>query len=327
MKPDVRGLGKRLLGSILVLWIVVTAVFAAVHLAPGDARMRLDDPRAPESQRTRLQEIYGLAEPLPVRYVRWLAAAVRGDWGLSITHQRPVGQVISAALPPTLLLGASAIAVGTVLGLGSGLLAAARAHGAADRILRWLSVLLLSTPTFWLGLLAVLLFSVHWGWLPASHLRSPDAERLSGGGRAIDLLRHLILPALTLALPIAAGVSRTLRSRLLDVLGQDFILAARARGLSKSAVLLRHALPNALPPVVQNLGLDLPLVVSGSIATEVVFAWPGLGRVAFDALQGRDLPLVIATTLMSATLVVAGTMFADVAVALLDPRTLREAPR
>lgn len=313
---------QRLAQAVVVVWIVVSAVFVALNVAPGDPTSRLADPRVPVAQRERLREIYGLDRPILVRYGLWLAAAARGDWGLSLVYQRPVGSVVREALPASLLLGLTALSIGTACGLLAGAAAAVRAGTHFDRGLRVLTSLVHSTPVFWLGLMAILIFSLRLGWLPSSHQYSSDGE-----GGWLDLARHLVLPAGTLALVVAADVSRMMRAKFLWVLSQEFIRAARAKGLSERRVLLRHALPNALGPTIQTLGLILPVVISGSIAIEIVFSWPGLGRVALDALAGRDLPLLAATTIVSALLVVAGTFAADLASSWLDPRTQRERPR
>jgi peptide/nickel transport system permease protein len=321
---DARGLLRRGLGALVVVWIVVSTVFAVVHLAPRDARSWLDDPRVPETQRARIREIYGVDDALAVRYSRWMSAVLRGDFGLSVTHQEPVASVMRRALPPTLLLGGSALGLGAVLGVLAGGRAARRAGGRFDRAVRFLAVLAQSTPTFWFGLVLILGFAVRIRAFPTSGLRGSGSS--PGDGGVFDVARHLVLPCLVLALPMAASTARLLRAKLLDVLGLDFIFAARARGLSEATIYWRHALPNAIGPVIQGLALELPLLVSGSIATEVVFAWPGLGRVAYDALQGRDLPLAVATTLLSTTLVVAGTFLADVIAARVDPRGATRGP-
>jgi peptide/nickel transport system permease protein len=316
---------RRALGALVVVWVVVTTVFAVVHLAPGDSRRWLDDPRVPESQRARIREIYGVDDPLAVRYGRWVSAALRGDFGLSVTHQEPVAAVVRRALPPTLLLGGSALLFGAAAGVLAGGRAARRAGGVFDRVVRFLSVLAQSTPTFWFGMVLILGLAVRVKLFPTSGLRG-GPQAAAGIRGWLDVAHHLVLPCLVLALPLAANTARVLRARLLDVLGLDFIFAARARGLSEATIYWRHALPNAVGPVVQGLALELPLLVSGSIATEVVFAWPGLGRVAYDALQGRDLPLVVATTLLSTILVVTGTFAADVVAARIDPRAAKGGP-
>jgi len=312
-----RFLLRRLGGAILLLWIVLTCLFFVLRLAPPDAQALLDDPRIPTSQRERIREIYGNDRPPAAQYARWLGAATRWDWGFSVSRQEPVAAAVGRALPPTLLLCGTALCLGTLAGLTAALLAVRRPGGPLDAGLRLLAVLSQSVPAFWLGLLAVMAFAVRWPLFPASHLRSAT------DGGPFDLLWHLALPASVLSLIVGGEVFRFARNRLLDVLSSDTVLSARARGLSSRRILVGHALPLAAGPLVQLLGLLLPMLVSGALTTELVFAWPGLGRLSFDALSSRDYPLVMATAGLSATVVVAGNFAADLLHAAIDPRVRR----
>lgn len=318
-----RFLLRRLAACLVLVWLVLTGTFFLLHLAPGGPGGALEDPRIPSEQRLRLREIWGLDRPLPVQYGRFLAAAARGEWGHSFQHHRPVAAVVAGALPATLLLAGAALAVEWTLGLLLGVAAARRPGGALDQSLRVVSLVLYSLPTFWLGLMAVLLFSFHWPLFPPSHLASVGAEALPPLRRLADLAWHLALPALAVGLPSAAALARFVRGSLVETLGQEFVLAARARGLSARRVLFGHALRASLAPLSQLFGLSLAFLLSGTLAVEVVFAWPGIGRVTFDALTARDYPVVLATTALSATMVVLGSLAADLLLAWADPRVRR----
>jgi peptide/nickel transport system permease protein len=311
---------RRLLASAVLLVIVLSTTFFVLHLAPGDPSAVLDNPRVPQAQRQALRERWGLDRPLAVQYIRWLASVARGHWGTSFLHQRPVGAVILDALPNTLILGAAAALVQLTCGLALGVLAARRAGTATDHLVRGGTLLLYSLPTFWLGLMAILLLSLHWPLFPPSHMRSVGAELWSAAPRLLDLLRHLALPALVLGVATAGGVTRFVRGSLLEVLYQDFVRTARAKGLRESRVFYVHALRSAAAPVLQIAGLQLPALLSGSLVTEVVFAWPGMGRLAHSALLGRDYPLVLACTALGGVLVIAGNLLADLLHAAADPR-------
>jgi peptide/nickel transport system permease protein len=314
-------LARRLAASALLLLLVLTLTFVLVHAAPGDPfATLLENPRVPPGYRQHLEELYGLDRPLPSQYAAWLGAAVRGDWGLSLSNQRPVAQVIGEALPATALLALTALAIEYLLAVPLGLWAARRAGGAADHLIRAVSLVVFSLPVFWLALMAVLAFAYLLPIFPASSLHSPGAELLAPGARLLDLLRHLALPATVLGVAAAGGTARFVRNGLLDVLGQDYIRAARARGLSEARVMVVHALRNALAPLLQLLGVSLPVLLNGSLVIEVIFAWPGLGRVAFQAITARDYPVILATTTLTGLLVILGNLLADVLHAAADPR-------
>ena len=311
---------RRLAASLLLAYLVLTSTFFLVHLAPGDPARLFDDPRVPQAQRQRLLEAYGLDKPLPEQYGRWLSAVVRGNWGTSFLWGRPVVKVLAEALPRTLALGASALAVEYLAALALGLAAARRPGGAADHLIRILSLALSSLPIFWLGLMAILLFGYLWPVLPPGEMLSVGAERLPAGARLADFLRHLLLPALVLGLSAAGGTARFVRNSLLGVLSQDYIRAARAKGLSERRVLWVHGMRNALVPLTQLFALSLPVLLNGSLVTEVVFSWPGLGRLAFTAILARDYPVIIAVTAFSGALIVLGNLLADLLLGLVDPR-------
>jgi len=321
----IRFILRRLAASLLLLYLVLTATFFLLHLAPGSpATVILEDQRISAEQRENLRRVYGLDRPLPVQYARWLSAVARGDWGTSFSQQRPVKRVVLDAVPATMILAVAALLVEQAAGLVFGIVAARRPGSAADHAIRVVSLLLFSQPGFWLGLMAILLFSLAWPILPAGHMYSVGVDEMGSGARLLDLLRHLILPAVVLGLAEAGSVVRYVRSSLLDVLGQEYIRAARAKGISERRVVWVHALRNALPPLIQVMAISLISLLSGALVMEVVFSWPGIGRLTFDAILSRDYPLVLAATAFSAVMVLAANLMADVLHALADPRVRDE---
>jgi len=314
---------RRLAASLLLLWLVLTFTFFLIHLAPGDPIHLVEDQRMTAEQRARLEHIYHLDRPLPEQYLAWLeAVALHNDWGISFSQQRPVTAVIADFLPRTVLLAGAALLVEYAAGLLFGI-AAARRGGAADHAIRFVSLLLYAQPAFWLGLMAILLFSYVWRIFPAGGYPSP-ADAAGPLASFVDLLRHLALPALVLGLYSAGATIRFVRGSLLEVMGRDFIRAARAKGLSETRVIWVHGLRNALTPLLQLLGLALPRMLSGALIIETVFSWPGIGWLIFNAVSTRDYPLILAVTALSAVLVTVGTLAADLAHAAADPRVRGE---
>jgi peptide/nickel transport system permease protein len=229
-------------------------------------------------------------------------------------------EVLAEALPNTIALGLAATAVEYAAALGLGLLAARRAGRPIDHAIRFGTLALYSLPTFWLGLMGILLFGYVWPILPPGDMLSVGAERLPRAARLLDVTWHLVLPAAVIGLSTAGGTARFVRNSLLAVLSQDYVVAARAKGLSERRVLWVHGMRNALVPLTQILGLSLPILLNGVLVLEVVFSWPGVGRLAWGALLARDYPVVIATTALSGVLIVLGNLLADLLLGLVDPR-------
>ena len=313
---------RRLLASIPLLLGVLTLTFVLVETAPGDPADLLlgDRPVSPEV-RARVAAAYGFDRPAPERYLRWLSAfALHGEWGWSVARGRPVREAVAAALPATLLLSGAALLLQCALGLGWGALMA-RTHGrAGDRLAGVLAALLYALPPFWLGMMAILALAVSVPLFPAASMHAVGAESWPAWKRALDLLHHLALPAAVLGVSSAAGMARFVRAGLLATVGEAFVRAARARGVGGGRLFRAHALRGALVPIVNLAGLSLPALVSGSLAVEIVFAWPGMGRLFYDGLLARDTAVVLALTALTAVLVIAGSLFADLAMAALDPR-------
>jgi peptide/nickel transport system permease protein len=302
--------------------------FAVMHLAPGDPTNLVTDlnPQASQAAKRRLIEIYGLDKPLHVQYWNWLKGLATLDLGRSMApDRRPVRDKIAERLPVTLALNILSMAIIICVSLPLGLLAAVKAGGLFDRATTVFVFILFAAPSFWLALLGMSLFGVKWGWLPISGLTSLDYEKLSSFGKFLDLSRHLVMPVLISSLGGLAGLSRYLRSNMLEIIRQDFLTTARAKGLSEGLVIGKHALRNALIPVITILGLSVPGLVGGSVIMESIYAIPGLGQLFYTAVMGRDYPLVMGGLVMGAVLTLLGNLLADLGYALADPRVRDEA--
>ena len=316
---------RRLGGALVLVFLVVSLTFFLLHAAPGspvDALIGGQYAGQAEAE-ARLERALGLDRPVAEQYLAWLAGVARGDLGSSFATGRPVARVLAEALPNTLLLGLAAVLVEYLVALPLGVWAARRRRRAADQAVRVGALVLYSLPVFWLGLMALLLFALRWPLFPAGHMTSPGAEALPAGERLLDLLHHLALPAVVLGLALAGGTLRHVRGSLGQTLDEDYVRTARAKGLGEGRVVLVHGLRNALAPILQVLGVSLPALLNGSLIAEVVFSWPGVGRIAYQAISTRDLPLTLGTTALAAILVVAGSLAADLLHAAADPRLRR----
>ncbi len=315
---------KRLLYAIPLLWGIATVTFFMMRLAPGDPldmylepqRQRRVDPEVIEL----LRQKYGLDQPIHVQYVRWLGNVLQGDFGESFRHRRPVSRLLAETTPYTLQLTVLAVLFDALIGITFGIISAVKQYSLLDKVVTLGSLIIYAVPGFWLALMLVLVFSVHLGWFPTSQTRSMDYEFLSTWGKIGDRVWHLVLPVFVLGIASAAGTARYMRNRLLEVLSEDYVIAARARGFTERFVILKHALRNALIPIITIYGLSLPFLLGGATIIETIFAWPGMGRLAVGGVGGRDYPLIMATMLIAATLTVMGNLLADVTYAWVDPR-------
>lgn len=317
---------RRVLGAVPLILAIATLIFIVLHLAPGDPTATLFGPDvAPEivSQMTRN---WGLDQPLHIQYLKWIGALFTGDLGWSYASGQRVSAVLLHALPPTLLLTVSALILVFLLGVLIGVYQGVRQYSAGDNVLSVLALFFYSMPSFWLGLMLMLLFvqkAYQWGWLiafPASGMTGDGFATMSFGEQLLDIVRHMTLPVATLTLALTAGVARYTRGQMLEVVRQDYIRTARAKGLPERAVIFRHALRNSLIPVITLLGLYLPFLFSGTVFVEHIFAWPGMGRVIVQAINQRDYPVIMATSFFFSVLVVMGNLLADVLYAWADPR-------
>lgn len=310
-----RYLLRRLLQSIPLLLGISAISFFLVHLAPGGPIAAYENPRMGAADRQRLEHLLGLDRPLPVQYLYWLLALARGDLGRSYFSHEPVLSLILARLGATLELTLTALALALAIGLPLGLLAGLRRGSTFDRVARVITVATHAVPSWWLGLLGIILLAGRWHLLPSGGRSTVGAEF-----DLADWLYHLALPAFVLATGGWVAVSRFLRTQTLEVLGQEFVRTAAAKGLPPRAVTLRHVLPNALLPLATILGASLPGLFSGAALVEVVFGWPGMGQLTLDAALRRDYPVMFGALTLLSVLVVLGNLLADLSYALLDPR-------
>ena len=311
---------RRVAQGLFIVWLTTTLTFFLIHAAPGEPFAGLlDDPRTTPEMRVAWRERYGLDRPLTNQYGRFLTSIATGNFGTSFTHQRPVIDVLGDAVPRTLLLMGTALVLGFAVGIALGTIQGSRKGGWFDRLTGGSAVLVASLPDFWLAMLALLLFAG--SWLPIQGFITPTLDPSAPfGRRALDVLRHLVLPAGTLALLVAATVSRYQRASLIDVLPNAWVRTARAKGVGERAVVFRHALRNALLPIITYGGLAVPALLGGAVFIEVMFAWPGMGSLAVQAVGDRDYPLVLAIVMLSSALVILGAAAADLAHAAADPR-------
>lgn len=321
----IRWLATRLAQAIVTGMVAVTIAFFLMRAAPGDPLIRLGDDRALSPEQTAaLRARYALDQPLIRQFSTFARGVARGDFGVSIEHGRPVAALIAERLPATALLGGTVLLVTFALGTWLGALQAVRRGRLLDRALGGASLAAYAMPSFWLGLVLAWLFGVEWRILPASGMRDPLLSDAAGGfTRALDLARHLVLPAATLVIVNIGATMRHQRSAMLEALALPFVRAARARGLAEPRVVWHHGWRNAVFPVITLFGLWLPLLVAGSVFVEKIFAWPGLGALAADAIGARDYPLLMGATMLVTVLVIAGAVIADLAYAALDPRVRR----
>ena len=308
-----RFLFQRIALGMLVIVFASALTFFFVNLAPGGPAsiMRFD---VTAEQREALIKRMGLDKPVTERYVDWAASAIRGDLGTSLLTDEPVTQRIGERLPNTLTLAGAALTLSIALGIPIGLIQALRRGSAVDHILSLLSAIGLAVPVFWLGIVLILIFAVSLRVLPSAGVTGIATDTL------VDRLQHLVLPMVVLATSVLPTVVRFMRSAAIEVLHEDYIRTARSKGLAPRVVVSRHALRNALIPVVSAIGALVPRLLGGTVVTEAVFSWPGLGRLALEAAQGRDYPLITGLTVVAAAIAVATTVLVDFAYTRIDPR-------
>ncbi len=317
---------RRLIGLIPLLLGITFISFLVIHMAPGSPIDLLTDmnPDASPELRERLEQHWGLDKPYHVQYWIWLKRVAVGDFGRSLSRDaRPVLDKIREALPVTLLLNSLSLALILLTAIPIGVYSATHQYSTADRLTTVFVFLGFAMPTFWLALLCMMLFGVQLGWVPISGLKSLDYETLSLAGKILDRVRHLVLPVSISAVTSLAGLSRYMRSSMLEVFRQDYITTARSKGLSERAVVYRHALRNALLPVITILGLSLPGLIGGSVIFETIFAIPGMGRLFYNSVMMRDYTVVMGILVIGAVLTLLGNLLADVSYAIVDPRLRR----
>ncbi len=309
-------IARRLLHAVPLLIGVSLIGFGLMHLAPGGPlAVYTLNPTIQVQDIERIRIIFGLDQPVHVQYLRWASGIFTGEWGFTFFGGRPVLHVILERLPATMLLMGSALSLAIIFGLSIGLLGAVKRYSVFDMLATSGALFALSFPTFWFGLMAIFLFAIELRWLPSGGMWELGEE-----GSVLSLLRHLLLPTMVLALVITATWSRYARSAFLEVMSQDFMRTARAKGLPLRARLLRHALPNAAKPLIALLGVELPFLFSGALVTETIFGWPGMGRLFVDALGMKEYPVLMGMMMFTGIFVIVGNLLADIAIAAIDPR-------
>lgn len=317
MRGDLAGyIVRRILHSIPLVFGVSVIGFGIMHLAPGGPlSVYTLNPTITAADIERLRVALGLDQPIHVQYLGWVGSMLTGSWGYTLFGGRPVLEVILERVPATVLLMGTSLALAMVIGTLLGILGAVRRYSLFDYLATTGAMLALSFPTFWFGLMAIYIFAIELRWLPSGGMYSFGEE-----GNVLDLLRHLVLPQMVLTLVLVATWSRYARSSFLEVIQQDYIRTAKAKGLSSRRVLYRHAFPNAVIPLVALLGIQLPTLFSGALVAETIFAWPGMGRLFVDALSMKDHSILMGMVMFTALIVIVGNLLADIAIALIDPR-------
>lgn len=310
-----RFIAARLVMIIPIMFGVSFFVFILAHLAPGDVSITLTGPYATEETREKIREAYGLNESLPVQYGKWVGHIVQGDLGKSIANRRNVTDLIFPKFANSLSLALTSAALAYVIGLFAGIFAASRPYGYFDRFTIAGTLMFGSIPPYWFGLLLVLLFSLHWRLLPATGM-----TKIIDGGGPVDVILHLILPTIAASAAPAAIIARTVRATMLEVLSQNYIKLARAKGIHRGVILRKHALRNALPPIVTICGLQLGYLLGGVLFVEVIFAWPGIGYQLWQAIQARDIPTIQGASLIIGAAFVLVNLAVDVLNAYTDPK-------
>ncbi len=312
---------RKLLLAIPLVLGVITLIFVLVELSPGDATDRFFTPETPPEVRQLIEQKWGLDQPASTRYLITMKNLMTGDFGRSIFQERPVFDIIAEALPNTIILSFATILIIQFVGVTLGSIQAVRQYSLTDNTISVTSLIFYSMPSFWLALMLQLLFALKWPVLPSSGMTDAVMyDYMTTWEKAVDHLKHLILPAGALGLASAAGIARYMRSSLLEVIRQDFVRTARAKGLSERTVVVKHAMRNALLPIITIIGLQLPFLFSGSVLVESIFAWPGMGRLIVQAIFTQDTPVIIACFFVFTLLVVIGNLIADILYSVVDPR-------
>jgi peptide/nickel transport system permease protein len=306
---------RRVVAIVPMLVVISIVVFTIIQITPGDpARIYIgEQSRASPEYLEQVRKDLGLDQPLYVQYLRWLQRTLRGDFGTSTITRQPVGQLLIDAAPKTLYLSAVTLLVAMAVGIPCGVMSAVRRNSRLDLVLTLLATFGVAMPSFWLAVLLILLFAVQLGWLPAFGFANPLEDPLGS-------LKLMILPALTLGLSMCAAIMRQLRSSMLNVLSAEYMKTARAKGLGELVVIRRHAIRNALIPVVTIIGVQATVLISGTVITETIFTIPGLGRLAVEAITAKDYPVLMGTMLVVTVGVLVVNLLVDLSYGLLDPR-------
>lgn len=307
---------RRLLISIPVLFGVTIVNFVIINLAPGNPVEMMIDPNLTPDVIEQRKEALGLNDPVYVQYFHWLINVLQGNLGYSYSTYVPVAELIGERIGPTLLLMGTGLILGLIIAIPLGIISAVKQYSWVDYLSTGFSFMGISIPHFFLGLGLIYIFALQLGWLPSGGMQSLGAQ----GGGFLDRLQHLILPASMLAVGIAGKKLRYVRSSVLEILGQDYLRTARAKGLKEFVVVNKHALRNALIPIVTVVGLEIPLLFGGAVITEQIFQWPGLGQLTMSSVLSRDYSTLMGLNLLAAVMVIVGNLITDIAYSIVDPR-------
>lgn len=311
----IRYIIRRLIGTVAVVFGVSVLLFTIIKLTPGDAARAQVPPGSPPDQYLRVRKSLGLDRPLPAQYAVWLGNILRGDFGRSYQHKIPAWGIVKQKFVNTLILAGSSLVVSVCVGLVAGVVAGTRPNSLADRLTTTFGIVGASVPTFWLGIMLLLFFSLKLGWFPAVGMRD-----VRGNGGPFDVPRHLVLPTIATAAVPSAIIARQVRSAVLEIINLDFIRTARAKGLAERVVVRRHVLKNALPGFITIVGLQAGYLLGGSLITEIIFSWPGMGLQLYTSVGARDIPVIMTITILVAAVFTLINLLADILQGVVDPR-------
>ena len=317
---------RRAIHAVVLVFITITATYFVLQLAPGDPLSRYFSPDIDPESMALVRHQLGLDAPAHVQFLRWLGSVLQGDFGMSLVQHRPVSDILRETIPRTLQLTVLAFFVQLLIGVGAGVYAGSRRNRGADRALSVSIVFIYAVPAFYLAYLLITVFSLRFDLLPTSGIMTIGAEASGGWGEIVDRARHLVLPVVVLGVASAAALARFARGSMADSLAEDHIRTSRAKGVPEPRVVWIHAFRNALPPILTMVGLSVPFLVGGAVVVEKVFAWPGMGSLVVDSIFARDYPVVLATNMVAAVVVIAGNFLADLSCVAADPRTELASP-
>ncbi len=310
---------KRLLHLIPVVIIISICIFCIVKMAPGDPVGANVDPRATAEQKAAERERLGLTKPLHIQYLKWLERSIKGDFGESYLYKQPVSEVIPQFIWNSFLLNVVVYIIAFLIAIPVGIMTAVKQYSKTDNFWAIFSIIGISMPSFFFGLLLIYAFSVKLNWFPMNGMITPGKNAM-GFAKFVDVIKHMVLPAIVLTVGSLAGLVRYTRTSMLEVINEDYIRTARSKGLSEKVVIYKHAFRNALIPIITLLGFSIPGLFSGAVILEKVFVWPGIGNVLMDAINARDYNMVMALNIFFALLTLLGNLLADIGYALVDPR-------
>jgi peptide/nickel transport system permease protein len=315
---------KRLYWALPLLIGMTLIAFTLMHAAPGDPGTMFMDPNIGVTDLALIKKNLGLDKPMIQQYFAWLKHIMKGDFGYSYISKKPVLHAIIERLPATLLLSISSLILILIITFPLGLISGAKKDGKFDNLVTIFTFIGLSMPTFWLGLMLILLFSLKLDLLPTAGFMAPEYLEKNVFWQVLNILYHMVLPLLTILIGGLASLTRYYRFGVIAILNQEYIKAAKARGLNEQVILFKHAAKNAALPIVTILGLSLPGLIGGSFVIEYIFAWPGMGQLGISAVFARDYPILMGTILISSVLIIAGNLLADLAYSLIDPRIYKK---